>query len=226
MSSVKNATELIKWISTKIGQIVLWIEDGTRRVEELSPLKEAIQAVIDRRPFRVEFIEPVIVIKKPSVLGTPSKITLPAIDNPVDPKRFFKTGQGLYMWNDFTDRILSVTKEVKSLPAMEISSFSLLKSATYAEIRNELPEGHVWQDTSAFCGHFAGLLEKQKNGEEGILLNNSYANIFYVVGKNSEVFTVRVGWYSGAREWRVDAYTVDGNQWNAGYRAFSATAGA
>ncbi|MFH1088557.1 MAG: hypothetical protein V1719_01805 [Patescibacteria group bacterium] len=72
MSSVKNATELIKWISTKIGQIILWIEDGTRTVEELLPLKEAIQAVIDRRSFRVEFLlaKPIEKYSHPKDLAT------------------------------------------------------------------------------------------------------------------------------------------------------------
>lgn len=50
---MKNATELIKWIATKIAQIILWIEDGTRTVEELMPLEEAIQAVIERKPFQI-----------------------------------------------------------------------------------------------------------------------------------------------------------------------------
>ncbi|MBU1092177.1 hypothetical protein KJ836_00620 [Patescibacteria group bacterium] len=224
MARVKNATELIKWISTKIGQIVLWIEDGTRTVEELSPLKEAIQAVIDRRPFRIEFLP---LAAKPSVLGAPYQITLPALTGSSDPKKFFKTrngNDGLYVWDGFRDRILSVTDEVESLLGSTISSFDLSKAATDADIRNELPEGHVWQDASAFCACLAGLIERQKNGEEGDLITTGCANIFYVVGIDGEVFTVHVSWYSDARKWRIRASTLDDFQWLADSRAFSATA--
>jgi len=222
MSSVKNATELIKWISTKISQIVLWIEDGTRTIEELSPLKEAIQAVIDRRPFRIEFLEPIIKLSL-SVLGTPSQVTLPALTESFDPGKFFQTRSDLYLWGDFKSRILSVAKAVESLPEMNIASCDLIKAATDAEIRGELPKDHVWQDASSFCGYLAGLLEKQKNGKEGTLLNG-YTNLFYVIGKDGEVFAVRVYWYSDSRR-HVYASRLGNDQRDAGSRAFSATAG-
>ena len=162
---------------------------------------------------------------KQSVLGTPSQITLPALIKPCNPKGFFRTGQGLYIWKNFTDKILSVTKTVKSLPVLAIYSFDLAVAATDTEIRNELPQGHVWQDASAFCGYLVGIIQRQANGEEeGILLNNGYANIFYVVGKNSEVFVVRVSWDSDYREWSVGACLLGVRLWRAGRRAFSATA--
>lgn len=160
------------------------------------------------------------------VLGTPTQCTLPAVDKPVDPKQFFKTRTGLYVWDGYyRDRILSVAKKVKSLPALMISHQTLIKAATDAEIRRELPEGHIFQDTSAFCVYLSVMIEQQKNSEDGILLNNGYANIFYVIGKNGEVFMVGVDWCSDYRRWDVFAWPLGVNRWDAGSRAFSATAG-
>lgn len=55
---VKSAADLKVWFVTSISQIVGWINDGTRTLEELKPLKEAIQAVIEHKSFRVVFTEP------------------------------------------------------------------------------------------------------------------------------------------------------------------------
>ncbi|MBP6975318.1 MAG: hypothetical protein KBB51_00650, partial [Candidatus Moranbacteria bacterium] len=63
----------------------------------------------------------------------------------------------------------------------------------------------------------AGLIEAQPGGKSGFLLNNGYANIFYVEGKNGEVFAVRVGWRSVDREWSVGGWGLgERGDWDAG----------
>lgn len=65
------------------------------------------------------------------------------------------------------------------------------------------------------------LMRGQKNGDDGILLNNGRANIFYVRDVNSVLRTVFVYWRSGAG-WRVNADLVDGLcKWDDGCRVFS-----
>jgi len=49
-------------------------------------------------------------------------------------------------------------------------------------------------------------MEKQKNGEDGVLLNNGYANIFYIRDQNGVLRAVRVYWDDGS--WRVYAHGV------------------
>jgi len=64
------------------------------------------------------------------------------------------------------------------------------------------------------------LLKKQANGEVGALLNNGYANIFYVRDISSVLRAVYVFW--SGRGWDVSAYSVAySGEWDAGRRVFS-----
>ena len=64
------------------------------------------------------------------------------------------------------------------------------------------------------------LMEKQKNGKNGVLLNNGYANIFYIRDKNGVFRAVRVFWYDDG--WDVDAYSVEyPGRWLGGHHVFS-----
>lgn len=64
------------------------------------------------------------------------------------------------------------------------------------------------------------LMEMQKNGEDDVLLNNGYANIFYVRDRALVLRTVGVSWYRDG--WDVDADTVEGpGRWSVGYQVFS-----
>lgn len=66
----------------------------------------------------------------------------------------------------------------------------------------------------------ADCMKKQANGENGALLTNSYANIFYVRDSSLALRAVRVGWYGGG--WNVGADSVGHPvEWDAGCRVFS-----
>ena len=83
-----------------------------------------------------------------------------------------------------------------------------------SDIRKELPETHL-----STLEDIAGLIEAQPDGSPGFLLNNGYANIFYVEGKNGEVFAVAVRWRSVRRRWYVDDWELDEHgYWCAGYQ--------
>lgn len=126
------------------------------------------------------------------------------------PDEFFKTRKGLYLWNDM-QRVLKNASPVESAGAGKLCSFDLTRNAYDRNIKAELPERHeveLWQ--------IAELIEAQKNGEEGRLLTNGYANIFYVAG-----CAVRVDWPSAYREWRVNGWGLGGLYWRAGRRVFS-----
>jgi hypothetical protein len=70
----------------------------------------------------------------------------------------------------------------------------------------------------------AELRDKQLNGEEGQLLTNGYWNLFYVIGKDGLLFVVGVGWDSGVRSWRVDAWRLDEDDyWVSDDRVFRNT---
>ncbi|MCX6739374.1 MAG: hypothetical protein NT098_05010, partial [Candidatus Parcubacteria bacterium] len=65
----------------------------------------------------------------------------------------------------------------------------------------------------------ADIISRQPKGESGTLLNNGYANLFYVQA-GASVFVVYVCW-SGF-EWCVSAWLLDEDgQWSGGGRVFS-----
>lgn len=64
------------------------------------------------------------------------------------------------------------------------------------------------------------LMEKQKHGEDGVLLNNGWANIFYI--KNDAGVLCAVSVYWGGDGWYVDADSVEyPDGWCDGTRVFS-----
>lgn len=64
------------------------------------------------------------------------------------------------------------------------------------------------------------LMEKQKNGEDGCLLNNGYANIFHIKDQNGVLRAVSVYWDDDG--WDVRAYSVDDpDRWGGGCQVFS-----
>ncbi len=66
------------------------------------------------------------------------------------------------------------------------------------------------------------LLSLQANGQGGVLLANSYANIFYVRDASGELRAVCARWYAGSGDWGVDATGVAcPYRWDADFRVFS-----
>lgn len=141
-----------------------------------------------------------LVLAETRLLKPVSKSTVPARTKPFSVAEFYQTGTGLYVYDMFADCLdLKARQMVDSAPERPYV-VSLLKVSAYdTDIRKELPKAHL-----STLEDIAGLIEAQPNGKSGFLLNNGYANIFYVEGKNGEVFAVDVSWNSGYRSsWNV-----------------------
>lgn len=64
------------------------------------------------------------------------------------------------------------------------------------------------------------LMEKQKHGEDGVLLNNGWANIFYIKDSAGVLRAVRVFWDGVG--WCIFAGSVEYSyRWRDGYQVFS-----
>ncbi len=64
------------------------------------------------------------------------------------------------------------------------------------------------------------LMEKQKHGEDGVLLNNGWANIFYIKDSAGVLRAVYLDWDDVG--WYVRAYSVEHSfRWFVGYQVFS-----
>lgn len=112
-----------------------------------------------------------------------------------------KVGEGL--------RVEPVVKE------FNLNSFDLNKLASDETIEAALGKNHLF-DKAEIYALIGSLISKQANGEEGTLLNNGYANLFYTPS-----CVVYVFWFSDAELWNVIAWIRDDYDWHAGYRVFS-----
>jgi len=93
----------------------------------------------------------------------------------------------------------------------------LRKASVDAPILSELG-GEAKAETS--LTEMFALMEKQANGEDGILLTNGYANIFYIRDINDVLRAVGCSWNDDG--WFVDARFVEyPSEWGAGRQVFS-----
>lgn len=132
-----------------------------------------------------------------------------------NPQEFFKTRKDLWVSDEFKSRVLSKAKPVENLDPVTLSSHELTKNTYDRDITPGLGENYIF-DESEVCARIEQLVSKQPNGEAGDLLNNGYANLFYVAG-----YVVDVRWYGDGREWSVRAWELDDDYWSAGSRVFS-----
>lgn len=131
---------------------------------------------------------------------------------PID---FFKDREGLYIFSGFENNILNKAIATDAGSEFKIASSDLEENASDEVIEKALPEKHIFSETDV-CAIVASLIEKQPKGEEGTLLNNGYANLFYTPS-----LVVRVGWSSYDGEWVVGGWERGGHVWSAGDRVFS-----
>lgn len=148
------------------------------------------------------------------VLGQGKLFTLTLVERH-DPDEYYQTRSGLYVWGDFRSRVVAHAKPVESGMVFKVKSFDLMAGLTDEKIEVLLLKEHLFGDDQ-LCAIIAKLIAKQPNGEEGVLLNNGCANLFYT---GSDV--VRVYWHSDSREWDVDAWRRGAYGWVAGRRVFS-----
>lgn len=131
-----------------------------------------------------------------------------------NPDAFYRNRTGLYVWQGFRDLVVATARPSEA-NTFTLARAELMRNLTDAEIEAGLPIEHLFEE-SAVCAIVAGMIAEQPNGEEGKLLNNGYANLFYT---RSCVVCVR--WYAVDRGWHVSACRRGGHRWRAGGQVFS-----
>ncbi len=122
-----------------------------------------------------------------------------------------------FLWDNFCKHFLPKTEE--GVLAGEIKVHKLLRSSLDAPIMTELGDPTSYSTTLA---DMWALLEKQPNGEEGVLLVNGYANIFYIHDTEGNLWAVYANWYAGYGGWNVEANSVEGPlRWHDGVQVLS-----
>ncbi len=139
-----------------------------------------------------------------------------------------------YVWENFTNWFLgkieeSVANEAVSgvgpyrTPGQNGDAETVLRYQTLS--RNSVDTNIINQlggeaKVEIALADVAALMTKQNSGQQGALLTNGYANIFYVRDVISVLRAVGVYWDGDG--WRVNACSVGvPREWHAGYRVFS-----
>lgn len=138
---------------------------------------------------------------------------------------YFQTREGLWVSDEFTRRILAEQTTTMPYRGLDgVTSNNLSRNMSDTEIINELLGGMDEVRSHAFTlDQVAAKIDLQPNGEDGDLLNNGFANIFYVL-VNEVLFAVSVYWDSGDRRWDVHGWLLDGyGDWRAGRQVFRNT---
>lgn len=122
------------------------------------------------------------------------------------------------VWDNFTSWFLSGDSKIEDpISEQTLRYHKLRKSSVDGPIITEL--GGEEKSETTLTEMFS-LMEKQKNGEDGVLLNNGYANIFYIRDQNGVLRAVCVGWVGDG--WFVFALSVGSpGRWGGGLQVFS-----
>ncbi|HCP08387.1 MAG TPA: hypothetical protein DIT25_01140 [Candidatus Moranbacteria bacterium] len=107
-------------------------------------------------------------------------------------------------------------KKIKPISEF-VQYYKLRKGSVDDSILAELG-GEAKAETS--LGELFALMEMQVNGENGALLTNGYANIFYIKDVDGVLRAVNCLWNGDG--WNLSAYEVDyPDEWSAGSQVFS-----
>jgi len=140
-----------------------------------------------------------------------NKSTLRARTNSFDLAKFYQMRTGPYVFDAFIDHF--DLKFVGSSSQRLYMTAHLKENACDTDIRRELSEVHLSR-----LEDIASFIKRQSGGKLGFLLNNGCVNIFYVKGKNGEIFAVLIRWGTKDRDWSVGTLTLDSGNWNVGDR--------
>ncbi len=123
-----------------------------------------------------------------------------------------------YLGDNFTSWFLNGDGKTEDLISEQTLRYAKLRKASVdGPIITELG-GEAKAETT--LSEVLSLMEKQKNGEEGVLLNNGYANVFYIKDSAGVLRAVIVRWLDDG--WFVYADSVvDPVRWSGGYLVFS-----
>jgi hypothetical protein len=152
------------------------------------------------------------------ILKKLTTVEMPAIKKFVAKDHFVKGNKMVdfdYINDNFKDNFIDVVE--KDIPQATLAVSTLQEYTRGKEIMDELGE-----QKTILLAHLWELLKKQPKGEDGVLLTNGYANIFYIKGKKGKFWAVACYWYSGLHSWDLCAFPVARqDEWGEGRRTIS-----
>jgi len=154
-------------------------------------------------------------IKSFLVLIPRGRITI-TIGEARDPDTWYRTREGLYVWDGFRNRVVAKAKSIPAGTTYNLDVFELGENLTDEQIEMALPKNHLF-DESAVSAILAEGVTQQPNGASGFLKSTDYAANLLYTGSS-----VAYGcWRGVCAEWSAGAYARDDDRWVAGARVFS-----
>ena len=122
-------------------------------------------------------------------------------------RSYFKTHQGLFVGKSFTEHLLLKIDKIPYRGLEGVTSHVLVRNMYDKEIINEFLGGMEEARKYAFTlDQIATMIDLQPNGEDGYLLDNRNANLFYLLAKE-ELFGIDVFW-TPCHDWHVRAWPL------------------
>jgi hypothetical protein len=124
---------------------------------------------------------------------------------------FFKENDqpdGIKFWlgGNFKKHFLKGIGKIElDVPAATLNVYKLRENSVDGPILGALGGNDVAKTSLAYM---AQLIKAQPQGQEGVLLTNGWANIFYIEDDNGGLWAVDCYWRSDGREWNVEACPV------------------
>ena len=134
-----------------------------------------------------------------------------------EPDQFYQTRSGLWVSESFRTLVVAKAKPTEAGTVFSVTHPTMLRNASDEEIEWELggeKRVHLFDETQV-SAIIARLINGQPKGEAELLLNNGYANLFYLVS-----CVAHVHWHSDCRGWRVASWPRDDYSRNAGSQVF------
>jgi hypothetical protein len=149
------------------------------------------------------------------------KFTLEAVEGqPYNGSTFFQTQSGRWVDSDL-DRYVGLDGHTRgTLPVGRVLKQNTAEADMFGKLGTTMHEETL--KNACDLGQIGELIAAQEGGKPGTLLNNGYANIFPVRGKDGALRVVYVLWSADDREWRVYCGPFDPDfVWRDGRRVFS-----
>ncbi|MFA6340865.1 MAG: hypothetical protein WCX27_01320 [Candidatus Paceibacterota bacterium] len=193
--------ERMSKLYTKVSMLVM---DGKRNADLVS---DKLQEILEEKQRVLDFLGTVSIPATSGKFIVKDKFAV----NTADKSKVIISGTG----SNFDEWFLGKTE--KPIAKQELHYAKLLKRSADGPIIEELG-GEAKAETT--LSEMYSLMENQKDGRDGVLLNNGSANIFYIKDKNEVLRAVGVHWRGDG--WCVDADSVeDPDAWYDGGQFFS-----
>lgn len=191
------------------------VRDGNRNIDEVM---DVFQTIKDERDFAA-------ILGRSSQASTPAEqllsslgtvVMVSVMEQFVAREKFVVGGSSVEIsWLGDHFRHWFLGKSEDPVPRTKLRYSKLTRFATTGSILTELGD-----EAETALAQIWALMERQANGEEGILLTNGQLNVFYVRDIDGELRAVFVNWVRAG--WGVSIDLVTGLDWcGIGSRVFS-----